>query len=194
MFIELTDILRCPAAHDEAYLVLVPLEMDARRVVRGRLGCPSCHAEYPIEGGVADFGGAASTTAAGPEYDADALLAFMDLRGRGGYVCLVGRAARHADALAALTPGVHVVAVNPPPESLPSADVSLGRAARLPLKSRQVRAVVLGADHTEAPWLAEAVRVLLPGLRLVVESDTARPEGVAELGRGAGVLVGERRP
>jgi hypothetical protein len=56
-----------------------------------------------------------------------------------------------------------------------------------------VRAVVLGADFAGEPWLAEGVRVLLKGLRLVVEDERASPGGIAELARGAGLLVGEKR-
>ncbi len=54
--------------------------------------------------------------------------------------------------------------------------------------------MALGADHAAPPWLAEAKRVLLPGLRLVVEDERASSEGLTELARGAGLLVGEKRP
>ena len=40
MFIELTDHLRCPADHEESYLVLLPDEIRERSVRAGRLGCP----------------------------------------------------------------------------------------------------------------------------------------------------------
>jgi hypothetical protein len=56
-----------------------------------------------------------------------------------------------------------------------------------------VRGVVLGADCVAEPWLAEGVRVLLHGLRLVAEDERASPAGIVELARGAGVLVGEKR-
>ena len=42
MHIELTDHLRCPREHAEAFLVLLPDRMDQRRVVAGHLGCPVC--------------------------------------------------------------------------------------------------------------------------------------------------------
>ncbi len=223
MFIELTDILRCPADHDEAYLVLAPQAMDGRRVITGVLGCPVCRAEYPIVEGVAEFGSGAARRLGGlaaghqggqvadvergmldaqppgrlaaqpPAYDAGALLAFFDLSGPGGYVCLVGGAARHAPGLAAAA-GVHVVAVNPPAGGVAaSGSVSLLRAAAgLPIKTRQVRAVALGTDHTGGRWMDEAVRVLLPGLRLVIEDETARPAGTSDLARGAGLLVARK--
>ncbi len=43
MHIELTDLLRCPADHDEAFLVLLPDRMEGRRVLAGHLGCPMCN-------------------------------------------------------------------------------------------------------------------------------------------------------
>lgn len=211
MFIELTEILRCPADHPESYVVCVPVEMDGRRVVRGGIGCPVCRAEYPIVGGEVFFGGPdaaverAPAREAGPpggapeevpppSYDAAALRSFLDLEGAGGYAVLVGRAAAVGPDIAELVPGVHFFGVNPPEKVGPSALFSVLHSPRaLPVKSRSVRAVVLGADFAGEPWLAEGVRVLLKGLRLVVEDERASPGGIAELARGAGLLVGEKR-
>jgi len=200
VFIELTEILRCPHDHPESYLVAAPIAMDGRRIVRGVVGCPECRAEFPIIEGVAYFGppargGAArSRDAGGPGYDAAALLAFLGLDGPGGYAALVGRTAGLGPQIAALAPGVHLVAVNPPAGVAPQASLSvLECPGGLPFKSAHLRAVALGADHAGGGWVTEAARVLLPGLRLVVEDEGAAPEGVAELARGAGMYVGTRR-
>ncbi|HXY70165.1 MAG TPA: hypothetical protein VEH62_11995 [Gemmatimonadales bacterium] len=197
MFIELTEILKCPRDHAESYVVAAPIAMDGRRIVRGVVGCPECRAEFPVVDGVVYFGApdrapaAAAAPAAGPEYDAAALAGFLGLEGPGGYAALVGRAARHGPALPALVPGVHVVAVNPPAGVAPGSALSVLRCpGGLPFKTRHLRAVALGADHAGGPWLAEAARVLLPGLRLVVEDEGARAAGVTELARGAGMFVG----
>ena len=195
MFIELTEILKCPRDHRESYLVATPIAMDGRHIVRGVVGCPECRAEFPIVDGVAWFGppDAPAAPVASPAYEADGLAAFLNLTGPGGYVVLAGAAARHAAALAAVVPGVHVVAVNAPGAPVPAPALSyLHAPAGLPLTSRSVRGVALGADAAGEPWLAEAARVLLPGLRLVVEGETVAPAGVAELARGAGVFVGVR--
>lgn len=199
MFIELTEILRCPRGHPESYLVAAPITMDGRRIVRGAVGCPECRAEFPIVDGVTYFGppgrpsGAPAPGAAAPEYDAAGLAAFLGLEGPGGYAALVGRAARHGPEIVGLVPGVHFVAVNPPAGVAPGAALSiLVCPGGLPIKSSHVRAVALGADHAGGAWLAEASRVLLPGLRLVVEDESAGPQGVAELARGAGMFVGTR--
>jgi uncharacterized protein YbaR (Trm112 family) len=220
VFIELTEILRCPRDHPESYLVAAPIAMDGRRIVRGVVGCPECKAEFPIVDGVTYFGGGAggaaperagapgpgAATAAGaaveptgaprrppPEYDVTALAAFLHLDGSGGYAALVGRAARFGPALVALLPGVHVVAVNPPPGLAPLPMLSiLESPGALPFKTATLRAAALGADHAAAPWPQDAARVLLPGLRLVIEDENARPGGVTELARGAGLFVGTR--
>ena len=52
MFIELTDHLRCPAEHEESYLVLLPERMEDRSVREGRLGCPLCGRTYAVVDGV----------------------------------------------------------------------------------------------------------------------------------------------
>jgi uncharacterized protein YbaR (Trm112 family) len=211
LFIELTEILRCPNDHAESYVVAAPIAMDGRRIVRGVIGCPECKAEFPIVDGVAYFveagggqrGGAGGRQHRGehsggpaaraplPGYDAAALVAFLNLDGPGGYAALVGTAARCGPEVAGLLPGVHIVAVNPPAGVAPLPSLSLLVSPRgLPFKSATLRAVALGADCAAIPWLADAARVLLPGLRLVIEDERASPEGVSELARGAGMFVG----
>ena len=197
MFLELTEILKCPHPHDESYLICGPVTMDGRDVVRGGLACPACGAEYPIIDRVAWF---APPDERFPEavapgaLTAEAAATFLDLQGGGGYVMTVGAAGRIAAALAALLPGVGVAVVNPPGEVGPSAALSLLHSPRgMPVKRHSVRGAVVGADAAADPWLAASVAAVLTGLRVVVESEAAQPAGVVELVRGAGVLVGERR-
>ena len=199
MFIELTEALRCPRDHEESYLVCVPVRMDGRRVMDGALGCPVCQAEFPIGDGVALFGGTPAhphprTPAPPSQLTADAVQTLLDLRGPGGYVLLVGGAGRLGPRLAELLERVHVAGVNPPADVLPTAGFSVLRSPeRLPIKKHSMRAVVAGADAAGEPWLSAALGTLLPGLRAVIEDADVRPDGLAELARGAGVLVGERR-
>ena len=216
MFLEVTEILRCPRAHDESFVVCVAYAMDGRQVARGVIGCPVCQTEYPITDGAVDFtdvpahrrtdaptdesgtlarryAGTPAGTPAGT-LTAEAAAAFLALEGRGGYVLLAGSAARLARDLAALVPGVHLLCVNAPLEVERVPECSYAASAvGFPIKTAQVRGVVLGADCVAEPWLAEGVRVLLHGLRLVAEDERAGPAGIVELARGAGVLVGEKR-
>ena len=197
MHIELTEMLRCPEAHELDVLVLSTGEMVGRMVRSGIAGCPVCKREYRIANGVVDFGGPASTLAASPvplPRESQTLQALLDLSGPGGYVVLVGDATRHAVGLASLMGGVHFVGVNPPAgaEELPV--LSLLRApTMIPLRPAMARGVVVGPDRAEAPWLEEAARVLLRGRRFVVErEDVAPPVGTAQLAVGQGVWVGEK--
>jgi uncharacterized protein YbaR (Trm112 family) len=179
LFIELTDHLRCPADHDEAFLVLIPISIENRRVVTGHLGCPVCERSFPIVEGVALFGrsgsGGGATPAAEP-IDAEALAAFLGLEGPGGYVLMVGDVGRHAAALSALLPGIHFAVLNGPDGLIESAEVSLLVAPSAPIKRRSMRGVVLGGDSKAVGWQSEAARVLLPGLRAVGQGSVAVPD------------------
>src|SRR5260370_27514698 len=99
-------MLRWPEPHAEGYVVLSTGEMLGRMVRSGIAGCSICHREYVINDGVVDFGGemgAGDTGGVGPFAtphspvpDAATLQALLDLSGPGGYVVLLGTAARHA--------------------------------------------------------------------------------------------------
>lgn len=205
MHIELTEMLRCPEPHAEGYVVLSTGEMLGRMVRSGIAGCSICHREYVIKDGVVDFGGGMGTgdrtmvapfpIPHSPIPDPATLQALLDLSGPGGYVVLIGTAARHATGLAALMGGVHFIGVNAPPDVEELPVLSLVRAAAaIPLRQTIARGVVVGADVARAPWLVEARRVLLPGRRWVVESESVElPEGISKLAAGQGLSVGEKR-
>lgn len=102
------------------------------------------------------------------------LAAFLGLAEGGSYALIIGGAVRLAREIAALVEGLEVIAVNPP-ESRVARGAGVSRllvADRLPITSASLRAVALTAGMAEA-WLAEAVRVLLPGGRLVIEGAPA---------------------
>lgn len=164
MFIELTDHLRCPAAHAEAFLVLLPERTDVRRVLAGQLGCPVCGWGISWSDGVPDFGdGTRSSTE--PPFDADAAHAMLGLDGPGGWVALAGEAGALAHALAAMLPGVHVVAINPPPSVDAVGEVSIVMSGAWPLKAHSMRGVVIGRDARA--MRDAAIASALPGLRVV---------------------------
>jgi hypothetical protein len=196
--IELTEMLRCPEPHAEGYVVLSTGEMLGRMVRSGIAGCSICHREYVIKDGVVNFGAGPEPSATpypAPRTDPATLQAVLDLSGPGGYVVLLGTAARHATGLAALMGGVHFIGVNAPTDVEELPVLSLVRAAAaIPLRQTIARGVVVGADVARAPWLVEARRVLLPGRRWVVESEAVElPEGISKLAAGQGLSVGEKR-
>src|SRR4051812_25436996 len=106
MHSEFVDTLRCLSVHEESWLVVAADETQGRHVMRGLLGCPVCHARYPIERGIADFTNGARTPIAlerdlsSPDGSAALKLAAMlDLTDSSGYVILVGEWARLGAAL-----------------------------------------------------------------------------------------------
>ncbi|HEV2735526.1 MAG TPA: hypothetical protein VGV85_11850, partial [Longimicrobiaceae bacterium] len=112
------------------------------------------------------------------------LAALLGLSEAWGSTLLAGAGADLADALAALVPGVEVVHA----AGRPGSGEAAGRLSRvvagapLPFAPGSLRGVALGREA--AGLLEEAVRLLAPGGRLVVEG---APAGAAE-GLAAGGL------
>ena len=197
MFIELTDHLRCPENHDEAFLVLLPDRVEGRSVRTGTLGCPVCDRRFELRDGVLDTGDAPVAEPADTKptaLAAESLSALVGLGGPGGYLVLVGSPAAAWSEVAALTPGVGLVAVNPPLSVADEDGISVVRSARLPLKSNSMRGVVLGPGYGGTDeWVGEAARVVLPGLRVVGEGQDPAPEVIDLMASAGGVWVGTRR-
>lgn len=194
MFIELTDLLRCPAPHPESYLVLLPDTMAGRDVLAGRLGCPACGAEYLVRDGRAQLGEAPHRGAAPSRLDGDGILALLGLDGPGGFVALVGGAASAWPAVTAGLEGVHLVGVNPPPEVRAGRAFSVVEAGRLPFKARSLRGAVLGPGYGDDPaWIAAAAQAVLPGLRMAGEGSGEGLESPLEpLAKAGGAWVARR--
>ncbi len=195
MFIELAEFLRCPEEHEEATCVVVPREVVGRNVLRGTIGCAECRREYPIENGIARFGAVGGVgSAADVACDSQTIFALMGLSSDGGYAVLLGSVTGLAPELTKLLPGVHFIGINAQ-GSVPGAPgFSLLEANRvIPLRNSMARAVVIGSEFANAPWLAEGVRVLLRGLRLVVCGEQESVDGTAPLAVGAGLWVAEKR-
>jgi uncharacterized protein YbaR (Trm112 family) len=205
MHIELTEMLACPEPHAPDVLVLSTAQMKGRMVYFGLVGCPKCRKEYQILNGVVDFTGRGKgEVAAGAQPKAGAQLvaplppdatvqALLDLSGPGGFVVLLGEATQHAPGLAALMGGIHFVGINAPAGVVASPSLSLLVAPRsIPLRASMARGVVVGASMASTPWLEDAVRVLLRGRRLVMESSGEPPAGMAYLAEADGLWVGEK--
>jgi uncharacterized protein YbaR (Trm112 family) len=191
MFIELTDLLRCPNPHDESFLVLLPDKMDGRSVRTGQLGCPVCGRTFQLVDGVFDAGGAPQEPRGGTGLSGDNASVLVGLSGPGGYLALVGPVASLWEEVAALNPGVALVAVNPPEDVTDSAGISVIRGGMVPLKSRSLRGVVLGKPYASDPtWVRDAARLVLPGLRVVGEGDQPPEDLIDVMASAGGVWVG----
>ena len=195
MFIELTDHLRCPEEHEEAYLILLPDAVVQRSVQGGELACPVCHRTFRIKDGILDFGDGPPADAAAPTLDGGSVAVLTGLGGPGGYMVLVGPIAGRWREVEDVLNGVSMVAVNGPGTLADARGLSVLRSARLPLKSASMRGVVLsGAFGSNPGWVREATRVLLPGLRVVGEGPDPDPQLVDVIASAGGWWVANRPP
>lgn len=202
MFTEMVDTLRCIEDHEESWLVAAADRTEGRHIMTGVLGCPVCHAQYDIDGGIADFagGGLLPVMLEQPGLEptdelALKLAAMLDLTDSGGYVILMGRWTRLASALRSITP-VSVIALNPPPDVEMGDGVSGIRAfVRVPVLASSAHGVALDSTSVsanDALLLQSAVGSVKPMGRVVGPVSLPVPTGVTELLRDNEHWVGAR--
>jgi hypothetical protein len=165
-----------------------------RDILEGTLGCPVCHAEYPIRDGVVWFDDGFQSEAE-PAEDPELALrlaAFLDLSDAQGFAILAGRYAPLAELLRGVVPS-HLIALNPSRTVPTGSGVSaLVISTGIPLADATCRGIALDAAHAGAAHLDAAVRALRPRGRLVTPASAPLPDGVAELARDADLRVAER--
>lgn len=192
MLVELIDHLRCPNDHEEAWLVAVSARPARGRLTEGTLGCPVCDATFPVRGGDVFMGdGIASEPMPAGEHDAMRAAALLRLEEHGRYL-LDGGWGSLASALRELL-DVDLLLADPPtdhPESAAGQNVLRGVGDRWPLAVASMHGVAL--DRTSPGRLADAVRILKPGGRLVAPAAAPLPAGVAELARDERHWVAEK--
>lgn len=182
MHILLTDVLACPRCGPEFGLVLLADRVEDRRVLEGRLGCPNCREQFPVVRGALDARppaertGMAEAPASTDDADPDAavrLAALLGLADARGTVLIAGPGAALAPAVAALVDELEVVALvaGPGSEGERPGVSRIAAGAALPFRGRTLRGVAL-TGGAGLP-LEEALRVLQPGARLVVEGAPA---------------------
>ena len=189
MFISLVDILRCPNAHEETWLVASIDRADNRDIRVGTLGCPICTGEYPIRDGIVIFDEALPPPPyhAPSEEDAIRLAAALDLTDARMIAVLQGDWGVQAPIIAGMSP-VQLILVNPP-DGITSGDgASIVRAASAPLARGSVDAAAFDGSASPA-MIASLVASLRPGGRLVAPASTPMPEGATELVRDDDIWV-----
>jgi uncharacterized protein YbaR (Trm112 family) len=191
MHILLTDIVTCPRCGPELGLILLADRVEERRVLQGRLGCSNCREMYPVEGGVLDLRLVEGVPDSAGAPDPDAAVrtaALLGLAGAGGTVLVAGPGAELAPAIASLVPGLEVVAfTSTPPAGAEAPGVSrVAGGPALPLRGGMLRGVALTGAAAAAIPLDEALRVLAPGTRLLLDP---APAGAAEALGAAGAEV-----
>lgn len=192
MFVELIESLRCPKDHEESPLIVSATKTDARHIVEGVLGCPVCHAEFPIRQGVAELGPRPQFTAfeIPSQETAMRLAAFLELTDSTGFALLCSRWAIHIEPLARLTE-TPIVAVNPSiamPVRLAAGAI---RGSVIPFAEGSARAFALD-NASSRDLIASGVRAVRVGGRVLGPAKIPVPEGVRELVRDDEVWVGEK--
>lgn len=198
MLLALTDHLRCTAAHEESWLVARADAVEAGRMVEGVIGCPVCHVERLVHGGVVYWQGEASPASGDPAADADservmrmgALLGFTE--GAGPFV-LQGSAGLAASGLNGLADAPLVLLDPPDDRAAPFATVVRGASA-IPFGTGAVRGIAIAAAPVDDAFMTSCVRALVQRGRLVAPAALPVPAGIRELARDTIEWVGEREP
>lgn len=200
MFIEMLDLLRCVNAHEETWLVASLNAVSDRFVLAGILGCPVCHAEYPIRKGIADFrqGGSSAPPAVDrhpSDESRDELAtrvgAFLNATEPGSTVVLGGSWADAAHQLAVMT-DMRVLALNSRAGIEESERVGLLQIRnQIPLAPASVVGVALDAGFA-AGTIASALKVVRPGGRIVGPAAIAAPPEISVLARDERYWVAEK--
>lgn len=194
MRLELAEKLICPSAHDATPLVVVAQETVERDLQRAQLGCMLCHRKGDIRDGSVSLGskGAARREGQAQITTDDAvtrLAALLALDEPGALVLLGAAYAAQAPALYirydALTAVYDVAGASP-------ANVGYLQVTEdcVPFTSGSFTAAAL--DSSMSPLtIADALRTLRVGGRVVGDAHLALPRGVRELARDRDGWVGE---
>jgi len=195
MHIEFIDLLRCPADHEDSWLVAAVTKMEGRIVVEAKLGCPVCEAVYVVREGVALFDGNSSpgdddSLSADPETPMK-LAAFLDLTRPGALALLAGAWTPASGAVAGLTGG-RIVSLNAPRPSRELENVAEIRATgRIPLADRSFDGVALDTEYSHREMIGEAARLLRPRGRLIATGSARLTPEFRELARDEIHVVAE---
>ena len=200
MFIELLDLLRCINAHEDTWLVTSLKAVSDRFVLDGTLGCPVCHAEYPIKKGIADFtrGGESARHSfedSAPSESREELAtrtgAFLNATEPGATLVLGGNWAEVAQEVSVMT-GTRVLALNPSKRVEESESVGLLRVSReIPLAPESVLGVALD-DTFPGEIISSALKVVRAGGRIVGPAAIDVPSELAILARDEKYWVAEK--
>ena len=166
--------------------------MDSR-VWSGELGCPLCHARYPIRNGSVDFAPGVADTNQVPDdawaSDALRLAAQLGLAEPGGTLLLSGRYAALSPELLGVV-DVTCVIVDPAGRVSPDA-VTFRLADRIPFASGSLRGAAVDTPRNTMEFLTDVARALRPLGRLVAPSASALPATMREVARDEHEYVAE---
>lgn len=192
MFVELIESLRCPNDHDESPLIAQATKTENRRIHTGTLGCPVCHAEFPIREWVAWFG--QIPPIAGFELPSEEtamrLAASLELTDGRGFALLCSSWAMHVEPLSRLTE-TPVVLVNPSIAAPVHLAAGVIRGRVIPFADSSARAAALD-NFSPLEVIRSAVRAVRAGGRIVGSAIIPVPAGVTEIIRDEQMWVGQK--
>ncbi|MHB0961906.1 MAG: hypothetical protein ACYC5V_01730 [Gemmatimonadaceae bacterium] len=203
MYVDLIDRLRCPNDHADTWLVAAATRTAHRRLIEATLGCHECGAEFEVRDGEVWFG--ARVENAPMPVNADETMraaALLRLEERGLYL-LEGGWGSLAAALQQVL-DVDIILADPPTvvSERAAADASgdgLDALGKCTLRGVGDRWPVAGAalhgiamERVTNARLADALRVLRAGGRLVAPANAPVPAGARELARDERHWVAEK--
>ena len=198
MHIEFVDLLRCPAVHEDNWLVAAVTRMEGRIVVEAKLGCPVCGASYFVRDGVAlfdenfpsDDGPHLGETGDEPDTPMK-LAAFLDLTRPSALALLAGVWAAASAGVAELA-GARIFSLNAVHPTTARENVAEIRVSgRVPVADRSMDAVALDAKYSVPEMISEATRLLRPRGRLLAAGAVELPPQFRELARDENHVVAE---
>ncbi len=193
MHVELVELLRCVQPHEDTWLVAAVDELEDREIVRGTLGCPICHAEYPVRDRVVYFAPPEQRERA-PEPDAQEAMriaAALDLTDPRAIAVLHGEWGVHARLVRSLSP-TPLIVLDPDATVVPGDGVSVIVARRVPLAARSVNAAAIGvAASTDV--VASLIAAVRSEGRVLAPATLSQPPGVTELARDDDIWVAQRQ-
>jgi uncharacterized protein YbaR (Trm112 family) len=192
MHVELVELLRCVQPHEDIWLVASVDRMEDREIISGTLGCPVCHAEYPVRNRVVFF---AQPTAPGPVVEPDAteamrIAAALELTDARATAVLHGAWATHARLIRSLSPA-RLIVIDPTGAIEPSDGVNVITGSLVQFARQSISGAAVGANAS-AKLVASLVDALRPGGRMLAPVDLAVPRGLTELARDDEIWVGAR--
>jgi uncharacterized protein YbaR (Trm112 family) len=194
---DLLDALRCPAVHDESWLVAVVHSASGSALIEAELACPVCGAEYRITQGIAEFahngGGAPMGTVHGAPPRPDQSLRMAALMGVTDShlpIALFGRCAAMSEPLTHfVTAPQLLVNARGVPGAVGASRITV--SDRLPLGVGTLAAAAADDAHASAAMLDSVARALRIGGRLVAPVSVPVPPGMREIARDAAEWVAE---
>lgn len=217
MHILLTDRMSCPRCGPDFGLILLAHEVRDRRILHGDFGCANCRDSFTVENGFGDLRPPPRTPLTPDEPSLEATqddrggpsdpsgeaalrgAALMGVTEGPGPLLMAGPVTELAEGVANLVEGLEVVALAPAlrfEEERPGVSRMVS-GPLLPFFSATFKAVYLSGDP-QGQFILEAIRVLAPGGRLVLDGPSARfGDQMADVGlqvvlREEDVLVGLR--